>query len=76
MSRDFFKRYNERWLNTKLRSLGNMTPLQASKTFEGKTKLKEIFKNYENMILREEAEKSDYQELEGLFLKLRNKLGL
>ena len=50
-----------------------MTPLEASKTAEGKRNLKEIFKDYENMIARE-GQTDD--ELQRLFLKLRDKLGL
>lgn len=73
MSLDFFERYHEKWLNTKIKSLGNMTPLEASRTDEGKRNLEEIFKDYENMIAREEQ---SGDELQTSFLKLRDKLGL
>lgn len=66
----FFDEYYARWLHTKLPALENMTPLEASRTAEGRRKLEETLKVAEN-----EAERSGGK-LKLPIAKLRAALGL
>lgn len=44
--------YNE-WLNTKIPALGNITPLEAIKTKEGRKKVENLIEDYENRYLHD-----------------------
>jgi Protein of unknown function (DUF2384) len=49
---DYFQNFYEDWLTMKIPALGNMTPVDASKTEEGKDMLKEILRQIENELAR------------------------
>jgi hypothetical protein len=66
----FFDEYYAKWLRSRLPALGNMTPLEASKTAEGRKKLEEMLRLGEN-----EMERSNGK-LKPPIEKLRAALGL
>ena len=49
---DYFQNFYEDWLTMKIPALGNMTPVEASKTEEGRDMLKEILRQIENELAR------------------------
>jgi len=68
----YFEDYYEKWLNTNIPWLGNITPLQASKTPDGRARLDDLLKDMENM-----REHDDQNDLPAYPVeKLRKKLGL
>jgi hypothetical protein len=66
----FFDEYYTKWLGKKVAALGNLTPLEASRTSDGREKLEEMLKLAEN-----DAERSDGK-LKPPIAKLRAALGL
>lgn len=66
----FFDEYYTKWLRMKMPALGNTTPLEASRTAEGRRELEEMLKAAEN-----EAERSGGK-LKPPIAKLRAALGL
>lgn len=67
---DFFEKYYEKWMHTKVPALGNVTPVEASKTEDGRKKLEEILRVAEN-----ESERSGGT-LKPPTANLRKELGL
>ena len=49
---DFFEKYYEDWINMKIPSFDNMTPLQVLKTKEGKEKIENLLRDIENEYAR------------------------
>ncbi|MGH2612721.1 MAG: SEC-C metal-binding domain-containing protein [Rhabdochlamydiaceae bacterium] len=49
MTAEFFEKYYEAWLDTRIPFLGGKTPLEASNTAKGRELLKDIIKDIENM---------------------------
>lgn len=69
----YFDSYYKKWLETRIPYFGNLTPLEASKTDEGRGLLDEYLKDMENMRERNKSGKDDpVYPVE----RLRKKLGL
>jgi hypothetical protein len=49
---DYFQNFYKNWVTMKIPSLGNLTPLEASKTEKGRDMLKEALRQIENELLR------------------------
>jgi hypothetical protein len=49
---DYFQNFYKNWLTMKIPSIGNLTPLEASKTEKGRDMLKELLRQIENELLR------------------------
>ena len=56
LSRNFLEDYYKKWCDMEIPALENKTPRQAIKTEEGKIKLKELFKDFENIDLHKKRE--------------------
>ncbi|MGB8938302.1 MAG: hypothetical protein WCC17_24685, partial [Candidatus Nitrosopolaris sp.] len=56
---DYYQNYYENWVNMKIPALGNLTPVQASKTEKGRAMLKEVLRRIENELARSN-EKNTY----------------
>ena len=56
VSEELLTDYYKKWCNMKIPALGNKTPRQAIKTKEGKEKLKELLKDFENIDLHKKRE--------------------
>jgi hypothetical protein len=49
---DYFQNFYENWVTMKMPSLGNLTPVEASKTEKGRNMLKEVLRQIENELAR------------------------
>ncbi|MGC2685374.1 MAG: antitoxin Xre/MbcA/ParS toxin-binding domain-containing protein, partial [Candidatus Nitrosopolaris sp.] len=49
---DYFQNYYENWVTMKIPALGNLTPVEASKTEKGRDMLKEVLRQIENELAR------------------------
>jgi hypothetical protein len=49
---DYFQNFYKNWVTMKIPSIGNLTPLEASKTEKGRDMLKELLRQIENELLR------------------------
>jgi hypothetical protein len=49
---DYFQNFYENWVTMKIPSLGNLTPVEASKTEKGRNMLKEVLRRIENELAR------------------------
>jgi hypothetical protein len=49
---DYFQNFYENWVTMKIPSLGNLTPVEASKTEKGRDMLKEVLRQIENELAR------------------------
>ncbi|MGC2572092.1 MAG: hypothetical protein WA364_11325, partial [Candidatus Nitrosopolaris sp.] len=49
---DYFQNFYEHWVTLKIPSLGNLTPVEASKTEKGRDMLKEVLRQIENELAR------------------------
>jgi Protein of unknown function (DUF2384) len=49
---DYFENYYENWVTMKIPALGNLTPVEASKTDKGREMLKEVLRQIENELTR------------------------
>jgi len=49
---DYFQNFYENWVTLKIPSLGNLTPVEASKTEKGRDMLKEVLRQIENELAR------------------------
>lgn len=49
---DYFQNYYENWVAMKIPALGNLTPVEASKTEKGRDMLKEVLRQIENELAR------------------------
>jgi len=56
LGRDFLKDYYRKWCDMKIPTLGNKTPRQTIKTEEGRIKLNELLKDFENIDLHRKRE--------------------
>ena len=69
---DFFEKYYEDWINMKIPSFNNMTPLEVLKTKEGREKIENLLRDIEN-----ESERSTLEDLPSFPVeKIRKRLGL
>jgi len=69
---DFFEKYYEDWINMKIPSFDNMTPLQVLKTKEGIEKIENLLRDIEN-----EYERSSLDDFPAFPVeKIRKRLGL
>jgi len=69
---DFFEKYYEDWINMKIPSFDNMTPLQVLKTEKGKEKIENLLRDIEN-----EYERSPLEDFPAFPIeKIRKRLGL
>jgi hypothetical protein len=69
---DFFEKYYEDWINMKIPSFDNMTPLQVLKTKEGREKIENMLRDIEN-----EYERSSLDDFPAFPVeKIRKRLGL
>ncbi|HEX2408205.1 MAG TPA: SEC-C metal-binding domain-containing protein [Nitrososphaeraceae archaeon] len=69
---DFFEKYYEDWINMKIPSFDNMTPLQVLKTKEGKEKIENLLRDIENEYARSAIGDLPFFPVE----KIRKRLGL
>ncbi|MFZ0513463.1 MAG: SEC-C metal-binding domain-containing protein [Candidatus Nitrosopolaris sp.] len=53
---DYFQNFYENWVTMKIPALGNLTPLEASKTEKGRDMLKEVLRQIENELARSNEE--------------------
>ena len=49
---DYVQNYYENWITMKIPALGNLTPVEASKTEKGRAMLKEVLRQIENELAR------------------------
>ncbi len=49
---DYFQNYYENWVTMKIPALGNLTPVEASRTEKGRDMLKEVLRQIENELAR------------------------
>jgi hypothetical protein len=49
---DYFQNYYENWVTMKIPALGNLTPVEASRTEKGREMLKEVLRQIENELAR------------------------
>ncbi len=49
---DYVRNYYENWITMKIPALGNLTPVEASKTEKGRAMLKEVLRQIENELAR------------------------
>jgi hypothetical protein len=49
---DYFQNYYENWVTMKIPALGNLTPIEASKTAKGRAMLQEVLRQIENELAR------------------------
>lgn len=68
----FFEKYYENWINMKIPSLDNMTPLEVIKTKKGKEKIENLFRDIENEYSRSAIGDFPFFPVE----KIRKRLGL
>ena len=71
ITKKFFEDYYEKWLNMKIPGLGNLTPMQASKTAAGREKIEALLRDMENMRARAIGQSSTQFPVEKIRAKLR-----
>jgi hypothetical protein len=49
---DYFQNYYENWVTMKIPALGNLTPVEASKTEKGRELLKEVLRQIVNDVMK------------------------
>ncbi len=49
---EYFQNFYENWVTMKIPSLGNLTPVEASRTEKGRNMLKEVLRQIENELAR------------------------
>ncbi len=52
--KDYFQSYYEEWINMNIPALGGQTPVEAAKTDSGKNQLRELLKEIENEVARDD----------------------
>jgi hypothetical protein len=52
--KDYFQSYYEEWINMNIPALGGQTPVEAAKTDSGKNQLRELLKEIENDVARDD----------------------
>jgi hypothetical protein len=66
----FMQKHSEKWLNEKIPLLGGKTPLEAVKTEEGKKKVVELLKDFENREEHNKREGRPYFDLSWMWERL------
>ena len=68
--RKFMDKHNKNWLKKKIPALNGKTPLQAVKTKEGRNKVIELLKSFENSEERNKKEGDPYYDLSWMWEQL------
>jgi hypothetical protein len=66
----FMQNYYEKWFSEKIPALDNKTPVEAIKTEEGKEKVIELLKLYENLEERKKGEARPHYDLAWVWQRL------